>query len=64
MAFSAPRTRSRLSATALSGSPTIAKCGIPDLHLHVDAARLDSFESDRRDTREHAKSPVPGSRLL
>jgi hypothetical protein len=29
MAFSAPRTRSRLSATALSGRPTMVKCGIP-----------------------------------
>ena len=24
-----------------------------DLHLHVNAARLDALESDRRDSREH-----------
>jgi hypothetical protein len=29
MAFSAPRTRSRLSATALSGRPTMVRAGIP-----------------------------------
>jgi hypothetical protein len=31
MAFSAPRTRSRLSATALSARPTMVKAGMPGL---------------------------------
>ena len=30
-AFSAPRTRSRLSATALSGNPTIVNFGTPEV---------------------------------
>jgi hypothetical protein len=30
-----------------------------DLHLHIDAARLDPLESDRRDPREHRLTPVP-----
>ena len=55
MAFSAPRTRSRLSATALSGSPTMVKAGSPGpiLDLHIDRARLDALERDCGDTREH-----------
>lgn len=34
----------------------------PDLDLHVDGARLDPFESDRRDPREHRQNPP--SKLL
>ena len=47
MAFSAPRTRSRLSATALSGSPTMVKAGSPGpiWTLHVDGARLDALRT-------------------
>ena len=30
----------------------------PDLDLHVDGARFDPFESDRRDPREHRRTPV------
>ena len=33
----------------------------PDLDLHVDGARLDPFESDRRDPREHRENPRPSS---
>ena len=42
-AISAERTRSRDSATALSGRPTIDEGDVAggDLHLHVDGARLD-----------------------
>jgi hypothetical protein len=31
----------------------------PDLDLLVDGARLDPFESDRRDPREHRENPRP-----
>ena len=30
-----------------------------DLDLHVDSARFDPFESDRRDPREHRENPRP-----
>ena len=55
MAFSAPRTRSRLSATALSGRPTMVKCGHPrpDLHLHIDRPRLDALKGDGGDPGKH-----------
>ena len=55
MAFSAPRTLSRLSATALSGRPTMVKCGMPrpDLHLHIDRPRLDALKGDGGDPGKH-----------
>ena len=36
----------------------------PDLDLHVDGARLDALESDRRDPREHRENPRPSSFTL
>ena len=46
MAPSAARTRSRLSATALSGRPTMVKLGRPllELHLDVDVGHLEAEE--------------------
>ena len=49
IACSALRTRSRLSATALSGSPTMEKLNLPerDPHLDLDPAGLDADERQR-----------------
>jgi hypothetical protein len=33
----------------------------PDLHLHVDRARLEALERDCGDTREHGGAPVPAA---
>ena len=56
---SAARTRSRDSATALSGKPTMVNAGKPrrDSHLHVDADGLDPLECDRIHPRDHARRP-------
>ena len=34
-----------------------------DLHLHVDGARLDALEGDRRNARDHAGTPQSGCNL-
>ena len=59
-AWSAARTRSRLSATALSGRPTMANMRHAgrDLHLDVDGDRLDPLKRDRGDVRNH-RAPAP-----
>ena len=52
------RTRSRLSRTLGSGSPTIVKDGQAegDVHLHVDRERLDAEDGGAAKAREHALS--------
>ena len=55
IAASEARTRSRLSATALSGSPTTANAGRPwrDLHLHIDVEHVDALKRDGVDAGDH-----------
>jgi len=52
MAFSAPRTLSRLSATALSGEADEVHPR-PDLHLQIDRPRLDALKGDGGDPGKH-----------
>ena len=66
-AFSAARTRSRDSATALSPRPTSVKTDIAvsDLHLHVDRPGLDALEGHCRNSHNHgtpsrqSRAPLP-----
>ena len=52
------RTRSRLSATALSGRPTMPMYSARrDVHLHVDRHRLDALKRNRRDVCHHRAHP-------
>ena len=64
IAASAAWTRSRLSATALSGRPTTRNLGRPlgDLHLHLDGARLQPQKRDRGDMRDHGPRRCTASR--
>ena len=55
MAFSAPRTRSRLSATGLVGEADDGEVRHPrpDLDLHIDRPRLDALKGDGGDPGKH-----------
>ena len=55
MAPSAARTRSRLSATALSARPTMVKLGSPLLELHLD---IDVGRSRPRNARVRTRAMV------
>ena len=59
IAASAARTRSRLSATALSGRPTMVNVGRPDgqLDLHLDGAGFEAEIGDSGDGRGHQAPP-------
>ena len=59
IAASAARTRSRLSATALSGKPTMVNCGRPggELDLHFDGAGFEAEIGDGGDGRGHQARP-------
>jgi hypothetical protein len=59
MAFSAPRTLSRLSPTALVGEADHDEGGEPrpDLDLHIDGTRLDALKGDGGNPREHRLKP-------
>ena len=48
-----------LSRHSPIGNESIAVVTGADLDLHVDSARFDPFESDRRDPREHRENPRP-----
>ena len=56
-AIIAERTRSRASATALSGRPTTVKAGNAwrDLHLNIDGSNLDALERHRGDALDHVR---------
>src|SRR5512144_456575 len=62
IAASAARTRSRLSATALSGNPTTENDGKPWVtctHLDIDVKHVDALERHRIDARHHADGCTP-----
>ena len=65
IAASAARTRSRLSATALSASPTMVNLrnARGELHLHLDRAGLEAEISDSGDGRGH-QAPFPNVQQL